>query len=78
MERCVSIWTQSRGSIRRRLEDEMDRAEFRQIAMIAAMEGMLASPHTAVTATPKEIALAAIEQADALLEANTVDERVAD
>ena len=56
----------------------MDRAEFRQIAMIAAMEGMLASPHTAVTATPKEIALAAIEQADALLEANTVDEPVAD
>lgn len=53
----------------------MDRAEFRQRAMIAAMQGLLASSvGWAGDDLAEELARRAIMFADALLEANTIDD----
>ncbi len=56
----------------------MDRAEFRQRAIIAAMQGMLSSmpAYYGHDYDAKKIAAAAQELADALVEANTVDDDV--
>jgi hypothetical protein len=53
----------------------MDQSEFRQRAMIAAMQGLLASSVTWSVNTPhRDIAKASASLADALLAANTIDE----
>lgn len=51
----------------------MDRAEFRQWAMIYAMQGLLANPQWAKR-SGEDIVASAVKLADALLEANTIDE----
>jgi hypothetical protein len=58
-------------ALRRR--DNMDRAEFRQQAVLLAMQGLLAGG--GAEDSPDEIAEAAVDYADALLEAMTVDEK---
>ena len=56
----------------------MDQAEFRQWAMIHALQGLLANTEfTKMKLTAKQVAEAAIEIADALLEANTIDDEAA-
>jgi hypothetical protein len=50
----------------------MSEAEFRQWAMIYALQGMLANSR--VSRDYAEVAKAAVYMADALLEANTIDE----
>lgn len=52
----------------------MDRAEFRQWAMIYAMQGLLAGLGEA-SVRPKEVAESSVMLADTLLEANTIDEK---
>jgi hypothetical protein len=53
----------------------MDQAEFRQTAMIAAMQGLLAaSDGWCGDNDAKELVRRSILFADALLEANTIDE----
>jgi hypothetical protein len=53
----------------------MDRAEFRQRAMIAAMQGLLANTaYTNQKLSLSDVSKYAVACADALLEANTIDE----
>jgi hypothetical protein len=51
----------------------MDRAEFRQRAMIAAMQGLLANPHS-WDMDMMSVTKISVQYAEALLEANTIDE----
>jgi len=51
----------------------MDVAEFRQRAMIAAMQGLLANPRFA-DFDMMDIVKLSVQHADALVEANTIDE----
>jgi hypothetical protein len=51
----------------------MDRAEFRQWAMIYAMQGLLASS-SIVSRDYMALAVASAQIADCMVEANTIDE----
>lgn len=55
------------------MSEPMSRALFRQTAMIAAMQGLLAGLGDAAV-IPSDIADSAVRLADALIEANTIDE----
>jgi hypothetical protein len=48
-------------------------AKFRQLAMIHAMQGLIANPKCVDSMTPNEVAHKAIVVTDALVDANTVD-----
>jgi hypothetical protein len=52
----------------------LDRATFRQLAVLMAMQGLLASGNLLLLNRPKQTAEYAVGFADALLEAMTVEE----